>query len=99
MLGLKLLFHSVAIRQGFGFAAILAWTNKDSLGALEGASLTGKLSRPVRLAIDLKEYSKQDSADSQYGLATGSVQRTGRIEYNVGGHDRGGTLRKNHIYV
>ena len=96
VLALKTLFHSVPIGEGFGLVAIIAGINKDSLGTLEGASLTGKLRRPLRLAIDVKEYPKQEAADK--GSPNGPVQWTGRIEYVVGGRDRNKTLRKNQIY-
>jgi hypothetical protein len=46
-----ILFHSTPIQKGFGLVAILAGVYRDSLDIVQGAALSGKLTKPVTLDI------------------------------------------------
>jgi hypothetical protein len=57
---LALLFHSTPIHQGFGLVAILAGVDRDSLGIVQGAALSGELVKPVTIDIAVRRTGEKD---------------------------------------
>ncbi|KAI9707816.1 MAG: hypothetical protein M1836_000778 [Candelina mexicana] len=73
------LLFSTPISEGFGLVAILAGIDRDSLDVVQGAALSGKLKKPVRLDIAVC----QDKA-------IGEMCETGHIVYTLGGEEHKG---------
>ncbi|SLM41059.1 hypothetical protein LPUS_11959 [Lasallia pustulata] len=74
LFSLALLFYSTPIHKGFGLVAILAGINRDSLGSVQGAALSGKLVEPIRMNINVCPNVSPDH----------DAQAAGRIEYTLG---------------
>ena len=97
ILAFKSFFHSAPIGEGFGLITILAGINKESLGALRGASLTGKLRKPVRLAIRTVDTIYHETEEEHKAPSSDYLHRARRIEFTVNGQGRNGILKKDQI--
>lgn len=76
-----LTFHQTPMDGGFGMIAVLAGVKKESLRLLEGASLSGRLSKPLRMQI----------AVHHLVTVTGKSE-VPEIEYILGGKGENETL-------
>ena len=77
-----LTFSRTPLDGGFGITAILAGVRKESLKMLQGASLSGRLSEPVRMQIAVSEPVGPD----------GRGKTAPEIEYVIGGTESNGLL-------
>ena len=77
-----LTFSHTPLDGGFGITAILAGAREESLKMLQGASMSGRLSDPVRMQIAVSEPVGPD----------GRGKLTPEIEYVIGGTGRNGVL-------
>ena len=77
-----LTFSHTPLDGGFGITAILAGVREESLKMLQGASMSGRLSEPVRMQITVSEPVGPD----------GRGKMTPEIEYVIGGTGRNGVL-------
>lgn len=69
-----LTFYQTPMDGGFSMIAVLSGVRKESLKLLEGASLSGRLSRPVRMEIVVRGP-----------LAVAGMSEPPEIEYVLGG--------------
>ena len=77
-----LTFSHTPLDGGFGITAILAGVREESLKMLQGASMSGRLSEPVRMQIAVSEPVGPD----------GRGKMTPEIEYVIGGTGSNGVL-------
>jgi hypothetical protein len=86
---LAAIFYTSPIGKGFGMTAVLSGVNKDSLGLLSGAALSGELERPVKLDISVANDIRSHENTTQVGC----------IHYRIDGvSENGEGLRKGDIY-
>ncbi|KAH9243233.1 hypothetical protein K456DRAFT_28566 [Colletotrichum gloeosporioides 23] len=85
ILALIALFHSVPLGKGFGLISILSGIQSQSLNKLRGASLSGELKQPIKLAMIPNQDNDAGSNFIQYELVTSSkgMQRNGRLARNT----------------
>ena len=76
------LCHSSPIDIGFGMIAVLSGINKDSLDLVRGAALSGELSKPVKLGIEVGGV--DDTSMNRGDVALKDHGSTGRIAYTLG---------------
>jgi hypothetical protein len=86
---LAAIFYTSPIGKGFGMIAVLSGVNKDRLGLLSGAALSGELERPVKLDISVANDVRSNENTSQ----------PRRIQYSIDGISaREIGLRKGEVY-
>ena len=78
-----LIMHRVPISRGFGLVSLLAGIRADNLKMLEGASLSGKIDRPLRVRVAVAEPEKGLKDQEKDSL---------RIEYVLRDKRKTGTL-------
>lgn len=85
ILGLIALFHSVPLGKGFGLISILSGIQSQSLNKLRGASLSGELKQPIKLAMSPNQDNDAGLNYIQYDFVTSSkgMQSNGRLARNV----------------
>lgn len=71
-----IVLYDTTVDNGFGLVAILSGIDKNSLDTMHGAALSGELSRPVILNIEVLGDAGEDMA-------------TGRLRYTIGGEGQG----------
>lgn len=76
------LCYSSPIDKGFGMIAVLSGVNKDSLDLVRGAALSGELSKPVKLGIEVDGV--DDTLMNRGDMALRGHGTTGRIAYTLG---------------
>ena len=75
------LFHKTPVDGGFGMIAILAGVRKETLRLLWGASMSGRVSKPVRMQIVVDDP-----------VTTTGKPAPPEVEYIIGGQDPNDTL-------
>ncbi|PMD34198.1 hypothetical protein L207DRAFT_638743 [Hyaloscypha variabilis F] len=86
---LAAIFYTSPIGKGFGMTAVLSGVNKNSLGLLSGAALSGELERPVKLDISVANDIRSNENTTQVG----------RIQYSIDGVSAEGEgLIKGEVY-
>lgn len=79
--GTGFVLYKYPIGAGFGVASISAGINTRTLGELEGAALSGKLSQPIGLDIEI--VSTQGTDRIQYSLVDSKVKRDNRSDSEI----------------
>ena len=74
--------HSSPLDIGFGMIAVFSGINKDSLDLVRGAALSGELSKPVKLGIEVGGV--DDASMNRGDVALRDHGSTGRIAYTLG---------------
>ena len=72
---MSILLYSTPLSKNFGLVAVLSGIDKESLGSIPGAGLSGELEGPIKLRISVVH--NEGSA--------GIANETSRIQYRVGG--------------
>lgn len=85
----KVSLYSTPADKGFGLVSILAGVEKASLEVLKGASLSGKLERPVRLRIGIAEDVRN---------LDGGGKGEARLLYEVDSKAQHGKVKRRKIY-
>ncbi len=80
------LFYYSPIDKGFGMIAVLSGVNKDSLDLVRGAALSGELSKPVKLGIEVDDV--DDTLINRGDIALRNHGSIGRIAYTLGQRSR-----------
>lgn len=83
----KACLYGTPVGEGFGLIAMLAGLSSRSIGILRGASLSGKLKRPVKVRIDVQE-------------PRGVIQsgKEAQIQYSLDIDGRSGTVQRRYLY-
>ena len=85
----KACLYKTAVGEGFGLIAVLAGLPSRSTRILRGASLSGKLERPVRVRIDVKDSPSLEGEGSS---------KESHIQYSFDTREGNGKLRARCLY-
>ncbi|KAI0486637.1 hypothetical protein F4859DRAFT_466361 [Xylaria cf. heliscus] len=80
ILALTVMLYSVPIGRGFGLVSIMSGINRQTLDRLAGASLSGELTKPIRLAIDPVQHGQKAAIEYHILSLSDMSRRKKKIE-------------------